>query len=93
MTMVTLYALLADDLRLICTSMETDSYFTIMTSVALVLFLMELSLASIGQQGYAGSFFFWLDAISTLSLITDIEPIWSWILGDDSGKADSETQQ
>ena len=48
MTMVTLYALLADDLRLICTSMETDSYFTIMTSVALVLFLMELSLASIG---------------------------------------------
>jgi len=48
MTVVTLYALLADDLRLICTSLETDAYFTIMTSVALVLFLIELALASIG---------------------------------------------
>ena len=61
-----------------------------MTSVALALFCIELSLASIGQAGYAGSFFFWLDFVSTLSLITDIEPIWSWILGDDSAGAESE---
>jgi len=82
MTIVTIYALLGDDLKLLTTTITADVYFTISTSIALVLFLIELILASIGKEDYLNSFFFWLDLVSTLSLITDIEPIWSKIIGD-----------
>jgi hypothetical protein len=77
MTLVTIYALLGDDLKLLTTTKAADGAFTAMTSIALFLFMLELILASIGKEGYANSFFFWLDLVSTLSLITDIDPIWS----------------
>lgn len=77
MTLVTIYALLGDDLKLLTTTIEADDYFTVATSISLILFLIELVLASIGKEGYFNSFFFWLDLVSTLSLVTDIEPIWN----------------
>jgi len=52
-----------------------------LTSVSLVLFLIELLLSSIGKDGYFNSFFFWLDLISTVSLITDIPVIMDWLTG------------
>jgi len=82
MTIVTIYALLGDDLKLLTTTKTADNTFTTLTSIALVLFMLELILASIGKEGYWNSFFFWLDLVSTLSLVTDIEPIWSKIIGD-----------
>ena len=81
MTIVTLYALLGDDIRLMATTSETDNIFVALTSVSLVLFLIELLLASIGKDGYFNSFFFWLDLISTVSLITDIPVIMDWLTG------------
>jgi len=82
MTIVTIYALLGDDLKLLTTTIEADIYFTWCTSIALVLFMLELILASIGKEGYLNSFFYWLDLVSTLSLVTDIPPIWNKIIGD-----------
>lgn len=82
MTIVTIYALLGDDLKLLTTTLSADDTFTTLTSIALVLFMLELILASIGKEGYINSFFFWLDLVSTLSLVTDIEPIWSKVIGD-----------
>lgn len=84
MTIVTLYALLGDDIRLMATTSETDNIFVALTSVSLVLFLIELLLASIGKDGYFNSFFFWLDLISTVSLITDIPVIMDWLTGNTS---------
>lgn len=43
------------------------------------MFLIEIVLACIAKPDYFNSFFFWLDLVSTLSLLTDIEPIWSVI--------------
>jgi hypothetical protein len=82
MTLVTLYALLGDDIKMLTTEKSADNYFTIMTSLALVLFTFELIIQSIGKDDYLNTFFFWLDLVSTVSLITDIEPIWSRVLGD-----------
>lgn len=39
-------------------------------------FFIELTFSSIGIKGYFGSFFFWLDLLSTVSIIADIEPLW-----------------
>jgi len=49
--------------------------------LTLILFSIELILSSIGINGYLGSFFFWLDLLSTLSIITDIHPFWDAIVG------------
>ena len=82
MTLITLYALLGDDIKMMTTDISADKYFTIVTSIALVLFAIELIMTSIGKKEYCNSFFFWLDLVSTISLITDIEPIWHRIIGD-----------
>lgn len=89
MTIVTIYALLGDDLRLIFFPKEADDWFTLLTFISLILFLIELCLASLGQPDYFNSFFFWLDLISSLSLVTDIEPIMAAITG--GGENDTDT--
>ena len=50
MTIVTIYALLGDDLKLLTTTITADVYFTISTSIALVLFLIELILALLEKK-------------------------------------------
>jgi len=84
MTLVTLYALIGDDLRLLLFDKKLDETFINLTIVSLFLFLIELTLQTIGQQDYLGSFFFWLDLISTLSIVTDIPPIMNAMTGDSS---------
>lgn len=77
MVLVTLYALFGDDLRLLAFERGADPVFLWLNVVALTAFTLEIVLSSIGVKGYFGSFFFWLDLLSTVSIITDIEPIWN----------------
>jgi uncharacterized membrane-anchored protein len=81
MTLVTVYALLGDDLRIICWDNSADPYFLGITCASMVFFAIEIVLASMGKPEYFNSFFFWLDIISTLSLVTDIEPFMEAVLG------------
>ena len=57
--------------------------------------MVELILSSIGKDDYFNSFFFWLDLISTLSLVTDIGPIMDFLTGsgeenEDVGSSNAE---
>jgi hypothetical protein len=97
MFVVTVYALLGDDLRVAYAPKTLDDTFTFLTTVSLILFILELVLASFGYQDYLFSFFFWLDLVSSLSLVTDIEPIMNWLFGssvdsdvDDPGQETSQ---
>lgn len=90
MFLVTLYALLGDDIRLLAFPKSLDDTFIKMTIASLFLFLIELTLASIGQADYLGSFFFWLDLVSTLSIITDIPPIMDAMTGSGGSATDEE---
>ena len=87
MTLITIYALLGDDIRLLFFSKEADDGFLALTITAMGMFFIELVLASIGKPEYFNSFFFWLDALSTVSIITDIKPAMDFITGQD-GEAD-----
>ena len=82
MTLITIYALVASDIKQITFDLETDPIFVIITCIAMFLFLAELILSSISKPGYWLSFFFWLDLIATFSLITDIDPLVEAISGD-----------
>jgi len=53
--------------------------------VALALFGIEIIIASFAKDDYFNGFYFWLDVISTVSLITDIGWIMQGLMGNSGG--------
>jgi len=47
----------------------------------MTLFAIEIVIRSYAQDEYMYSFFFWLDIISTVTMITDIPWLWDPIIG------------
>jgi len=73
MSLITLYALFGDDIRQLAVKKESDSYFYFFNFIALILFLVEIILSSYSKPNYCFSFFFYLDIISTMTIILDID--------------------
>jgi hypothetical protein len=84
MTLVTIYALFGDDIRMLFFSKQVDNAFYICTIIAMVFFLLEILLASLSKEDYFLGFYFWLDLVATISLIFDIGWFWDAILGNAS---------
>eukprot|EP00388_Colpodella_angusta_P030947 GDKK01020941.1.p1 GENE.GDKK01020941.1~~GDKK01020941.1.p1 ORF type:complete len:297 (+),score=49.29 GDKK01020941.1:25-891(+) len=76
MMLVTIFALIGDDIKLLSLPRGVDTAFSIINFVCMILFLLELTINSVVQEGYKYSFFFWLDIIATASLLMDIP----WIM-------------
>ena len=81
MTIVTLYALFGDDIRSLAFTLDADDTFYTITSVVMALFGIEIILASVAKDDYFLGFYFWLDLISTVTLVFDIGWFWNLILG------------
>ena len=84
MSVVTLYTLFFDDLRVLFIRKEDDSVFFIITTVCFFLFLVEIVVGSLCRSPYFLTFFFWLDLISTLSMLPDIGWFWDIVTGEGS---------
>jgi len=72
MANVTVWSLFGDDLRLLATDANADLGFLAMVYICLTSFAVELAISMWVVEGYAGSFYFWLDIVATLSLLADI---------------------
>ncbi len=85
MCIVTFYALFSNDINIGFLPYYTDIYFDIISTIAFALFFVEIILSCYARENYTFSFFFWLDLISTLSLIMEIDfiftPIMNSLLG------------
>jgi hypothetical protein len=81
MTIITVYALFFDDIRIIAFDKSTDDIFYTITTSCIFAFTLEITLASLVVNGYCNSFFFYLDIISTVSMVTDIGWFWDIVLG------------
>jgi hypothetical protein len=57
------------------TNRYADTYFDVFTSISFLSFVAEIVMAVLAKEDYIFGFFFWLDAISTISLILDIQVI------------------
>ena len=79
MTVVTVYILFADDVRTAVFGVETDEYFFAVATGCYALFVLDMCLACYSRPAYRLSFYFYLDLLASLSLITDIGWIWSLI--------------
>lgn len=88
MTIVTVYALFADDIRMLFFTKASDGVFYGLTTVAFVSFMVELVLSCFAKDDYFMGFYFWLDLVSTVSLIMDI----GWIMnaGKDKGSGNAK---
>jgi hypothetical protein len=82
MTMVTIYALYFDDLRIIFFDRQDDNVFYGITLMVMICFAVEIILSSYSKQEYLFSFFFYLDIVSTVSMIPDCGWIWDAIVGE-----------
>lgn len=85
MTILTIYALFGDDIRMLAFNVTADITFYSLSFVCFVFFLLELVLSSLFKPGYLNSFYFWLDLVACVSLIPDIGFIWNPMLGTDDG--------
>lgn len=81
MTINTLYSLFCSDVKMGFFDKTYDLNFDFFTTIAFVLFTVELFLLSLVNPEYFLGFYFWLDLISTASMITDIGYIWNKITG------------
>jgi hypothetical protein len=76
MTIITLYALFGDDVRVLFFTKKADNVFYSLTTLSFASFLTELFLSCYSKDDYFLGFYFWLDLVSTLSLIMDI----GWVM-------------
>ena len=81
MTIITIYALFFDDIRIIYFPRSQDDYFFGITLFGMICFAIEIFFASIAKEQYFNGFFFWLDLVSTLSMIPDCGWIWDPMIG------------
>lgn len=91
MALLTVYALVGDDIRLLAFNKEHDSFFNALSSIALVMFFIEFCINSYAKPEYACGFYFILDGISTLSLIPDIGWIWEPLVGSEEDAGSTAT--
>lgn len=77
---LTFYALFADDYRLLTSPKSLDLIYDIITILAIASFTAEIIVSIFAKVGYFGSSFFWLDTISSISLILDVIMIKEWII-------------
>ena len=80
MTILTIFALFASDIRVAWLSLRIDFSFDVVETVLFVIFALEIILLCYAKDDYMWSFFFWLDIVATLSLIEDIGFIFDNIL-------------
>jgi hypothetical protein len=72
MTIFTIFAMFMSDIQSAYMPANVDFPFDIADCILFTIFSMEILLGAISKKDYVGSFFFWLDVISTLSLLQDI---------------------
>ena len=71
-TLLTVYSLVGDDIRTVAFNKEEDLAFDGINIVLMIIFGVEIILSSIALDNYFLSFFFFLDIISSASLILDV---------------------
>mmetsp|Transcript_99008 Transcript_99008/g.178780 ORF Transcript_99008/g.178780 Transcript_99008/m.178780 type:complete len:979 (-) Transcript_99008:249-3185(-) len=80
-TILTIYALTGDDIRIMCTDKPSDFIFNINAVICIVVFSAEVLLSCIGKNDYYLGFFFWLDVISTATLVLDLTWVSEFLEG------------
>ena len=85
--MVTVWALFSDDIRILATNAYHDDVFNVLILICFAVFVLEIIFSSLGINEYFLGFYFWLDFISTLTILLDVGWIQEALFGSGSGNA------
>lgn len=80
-TLITIYALFIDDVRVLSFAVSYDTFVYASILCIMVIYLLDIIISSIAKNEYIFSFFFWADIFCLLSLIPDCAWIWNNIVG------------
>ena len=80
-TLITIYALFIDDVRVLSLDISHDAIIYATIIFVMVVYLIDIIISSIAKNDYLFSFFFWADILSFLSLLPDCGWIWNNIVG------------
>ena len=80
MTLWTIFALFGDDIKSLATPKSADTTFSILTIIAMFFFALEIVLSCIFKPDYIFGFYFFLDVVSTLTMLMDITWFWNAIM-------------
>jgi hypothetical protein len=87
MSTITVYTLFFDDIRVLALPVTADEVCWGVTVGCMFMFCVEIFLGSICKDGYFLSFFFWLDVVSTISMLPDIGWVWDLMTGGDGSES------
>ena len=91
MLLVTIWALFGDDIRQISVEQDKDNIFYTISFLSLLCFCLEIALTFYCNKSYRWSFFFFLDILSTASLVLDIRLFQEWIGISDSSASGAKS--
>lgn len=91
LTSCTLFALFGDDIRIALLQVSADPAFSVIALILFVVFFVEICVSSYARVDYPFSFYFWLDLISTISLLGDSELVTGGSGSADLGEATSSS--
>lgn len=92
-TLLTVFALCGDDIRLLFTDKPADIVFDALVMACIFVFSFEVVLSSIGKKDYFMGFFFGLDVISTGSLMLDLTFVSDALFASNNGFGQARTGQ
>lgn len=87
-TVLTLFALTGDDMRLICTNKPADIYYNYLVILCIVVFGFEVFISCLGKDDYFMGFFFILDVLSTSTLVLDL----TWVADEMAGGGEEDAK-
>lgn len=68
----TVYTLFSDDIKEICFDTSTSAVFDVMVYICMGVFVLEILLSLTNDCNYFLSFYFYLDVLSTVSMVMDL---------------------
>jgi hypothetical protein len=75
--------LFADDIRVLGFEKAQDIYFDYIQLIIMGIFFLEIFFSSLSMEGYVLSFFFWLDVLSSVSILMDVGLFTNTVFGID----------
>ena len=66
-------------MRLSATSKDADIYFSVFLTMSLILFTFEILASSLAIDDYNYSFYFYLDIIATVSIVSDVQFLFDFM--------------
>mmetsp|Transcript_44963 Transcript_44963/g.104007 ORF Transcript_44963/g.104007 Transcript_44963/m.104007 type:complete len:1031 (-) Transcript_44963:112-3204(-) len=88
-SVLTVWALIGDDVRLTTTEKPADIAFNVVTVICMCVFSVEIVLSCLGKPDYFLGFFFILDVVSTLTMLLDITYINDALLTESDDDVDN----